>query len=250
MFDIQPHRFDFYLKRLALVEHRIFSHASRFERPKLNQQNKQITTVYNIHSILGREKAIWVYGILTQKEDTHYYLEDSTQSIKVNFSECVYADPEAFFTENCVLLVKGTYSSGEFMVLTVQHPPLNMNKSLNFKLKEADYFGAYNLISNQTKVIQQSEWSSEDMSLVLLNQVEFDNPKSIKALEKLCEGLEAMRPRIVVVTGRIFTEHASENDSFDRFKSYVEQLGNICKDKKNLLELTEWVFVPSIDDPG
>jgi hypothetical protein len=69
-------------------------------------------------------------------------------------------------------------------------------------------------------------------------------------LEKLCEGLEAMRPRIVVVTGRIFTEHASENDSFDRFKSYVEQLGNICKDKKNLLELTEWVFVPSVDDPG
>jgi DNA polymerase epsilon subunit 2 len=111
MFEIQPARFDFYKIRLSLVEERIFSHVSKFQRPKLQQETKQagITTVFNIHSVLGREKAIWVFGILTQKEDTHYYIEDNTYSIKVNFAGCEYADPEAFFTENCVLMFKGYY---------------------------------------------------------------------------------------------------------------------------------------------
>jgi len=59
-----------------------------------------------------------------------------------------------------------------------------------------------------------------------------------------------MRPRMIVVTGRFFSERASENENFDKFKSYIEQLGTVCKNQKNLQETTEWVFVPAIEDPG
>jgi hypothetical protein len=49
-------------------------------------------------------RSIWVLGLLTQREDANYYLEDSTLSVRVSFSELKYADPDSYFTENCVLM--------------------------------------------------------------------------------------------------------------------------------------------------
>jgi hypothetical protein len=48
-----------------------------YDRPKLYDiKHPSITTVYNLHSILGKKNRLTVLGILTTKEDTHYYLED------------------------------------------------------------------------------------------------------------------------------------------------------------------------------
>ena len=108
IFDVQEARGEFYEMRLALVEDRVFSHSGVYERPKLYEaQNKAdggTETVYSLHSIVGKKHRMLVLGFLTQKEDTHYYLEDSTSSIKVTFDKLEYVDPDAFFTESCVLL--------------------------------------------------------------------------------------------------------------------------------------------------
>lgn len=32
------------------------------------------------------------------------YLEDSTFAVRLDFSELEYADPDSFFTENCIVL--------------------------------------------------------------------------------------------------------------------------------------------------
>ncbi len=105
IFNITTSMFDYFEQRLALVEERIFSHVEEFDRPKLSgQTDSNMTTVYSLHSIVGKSRQLWVFGILTQKEDTHYYLEDSTSTVKVVFTDLEYADPDAFFTENCVLL--------------------------------------------------------------------------------------------------------------------------------------------------
>jgi hypothetical protein len=61
------------------------------------------------HSIVGSTSRIWVYGVIVQKEDTFFYLEDSTFVIKLSFTELEYVDPDAFFTENCIVLVQGYY---------------------------------------------------------------------------------------------------------------------------------------------
>jgi len=96
---------------------RIFSHTQTFARGKLvtgggNQQEKGgITTINNIHSIIGSQTRKWVYGVLTQKEDTHMYLEDSTFAVKLDFSELEYADPDSFFTENCIVLCQGYFKA-------------------------------------------------------------------------------------------------------------------------------------------
>lgn len=105
-----------------------------------------------------------------------------------------------------------------------------MNKSLHYKLRDSDYFGAYTKVasSHQLQSVHAPLVFTEnpsDLSLVFLNQIELDNPKSLRALEKLLDGLEAMRPRMIIVTGRLYTERACENENFDKFKGYVEQLG-------------------------
>ena len=94
------------------MEQTVFSHSDIFVRPKLldsRAQNTDLTRIYNIHAIVGQPERIYVLGILTQREDTHYYLEDSTYSIRLSFSDLQYADPDCFFTENQVLLCKGNY---------------------------------------------------------------------------------------------------------------------------------------------
>jgi len=97
--------------RLALAAERIFSHVNTYQQPKLHTNNasgtNDLITVYNLHSCAGRDKPIWVYGILTKKQDERYYLEDTTASIKLDFSDLEYCDSEAYFTENCVLLCYG-----------------------------------------------------------------------------------------------------------------------------------------------
>lgn len=71
-------------------------------------------------------------------------------------------------------------------------------------------------------------------------------------MRRLLEGLEAMCPEMIVVCGRLFTERASETESTEQFKSYVEALASMIRDLGcvNLRDHTHWVFVPSIDDAG
>ena len=82
-----------------------------FVKPKLGnsrvEQNQDLTKVHNVHAIVGQAAPIYVLGILTQREDTHYYLEDGTHSIRLAFTDLLYADSDSFFTENMVLMCKG-----------------------------------------------------------------------------------------------------------------------------------------------
>lgn len=83
------------------------------------------------------------------------YLEDITYAVKLDFSELEYADPDAFFTENCIVLCHGYFKPNQSMAVTrMEHPPMHFNKNLRFKLHEQDYFGAYSklLFSTQKKL--------------------------------------------------------------------------------------------------
>ena len=97
-----------------MAEDRVFSHNDKYTRPKLeDKDNKNIDTgltkVYNISSIIGSTQNKWVLGILHQREDGEYYLEDARHSVKLSFSELEYADPEVFFTESSILMCCGIY---------------------------------------------------------------------------------------------------------------------------------------------
>lgn len=71
---------NYFAHKLSQAEERIFSHVDIYQRAKLKQNPKDshLTTVYNINSVLGSNQLKWVLGILSQKEDGLYYLEDGT----------------------------------------------------------------------------------------------------------------------------------------------------------------------------
>ena len=87
---------------------------------------------------------------------------------------------------------------------------------------------------------------------MVINQMELDQPKNMQALEKLLSGIEAMKPKMVVCIGPFFSEQVLESETFDDFKKYFEQLGQIVKEKMlvHLRDEAEWIFVPSGSDPG
>jgi len=99
-------------------------------RPKMakSEQDKLLTTVYNVHSTLGSNERKIVLGILCQKEDGYFYFEDSTYTVKVSFAELEWVEPDAFFTEMCVIMAEGKYENDMFYLLRVKHPPLHANK--------------------------------------------------------------------------------------------------------------------------
>lgn len=127
------------------MEERIFSHTDKFQKPKLTStvDSNSLTTVYNVNSVIGSHSSKWVLGILTQKEDANYYLEDGDMTVRVAFQDLEWVDPDSFFTESCVVLCCGTYRDDMFKLTHIMHPPLHAKKSFKFKLNEHDYFGAY-----------------------------------------------------------------------------------------------------------
>lgn len=102
-----------------------------------------LTVINNVHSLIGSNLRMWVIGIICQREDGQYYIEDSTYTVKLSFSDIEYVQPDAFFTENCIILANGRFENGIFYVMRVMHPPLHKNKSLKYAINEQDYFGSY-----------------------------------------------------------------------------------------------------------
>ena len=97
--NVNETRVDYYAQRLLQAEERIFSHVDKYAKAKLQNDSKTHTIIYNCHSILGATDKKWVLGLLSQKEDSNYYIEDSTYVIRISFAELEYVEPDAFFTE-------------------------------------------------------------------------------------------------------------------------------------------------------
>lgn len=189
--------------------------------------------------------------------------------MRINFAQLEYADPDCFFTENQLVLCNGTYKDDMFWLKMIEQPPLHANPALTFKLHKNDHFGAYSLLreilTRQTRqdldlrkltkfVVHDQEGneieqSEEDQSIVVLSEIHLDKARQFGAIEKLLEGLEMMQPRIVVMIGALFSD---KNVSTATLQGYLENFGDIIRQNNyvNLREHTEWIFIPSQQDPG
>jgi DNA polymerase epsilon subunit 2 len=71
--------------------------------------DSEVRILSKLNALPGSTEPRWVVGLLTMLEDGHYYIEDSTLCCKLNFSELEFVEPDAFFSENCVVIAEGTY---------------------------------------------------------------------------------------------------------------------------------------------
>lgn len=151
------------------------------------------------------------------------------------------------------------------MLHRIMHPPLLANKALKFKINEQDYFGSYlkmsenieNVFNKQNertalalKIHQELE--SLDQKIVVINQPDLDQAKHMQAMKTMLIGLDGMRPEVIVMIGNFISSQNSEMQTYDKFKSYFDEIVAIIKENELncLRELTQWVFMPSLSDPG
>ncbi|TNV81490.1 hypothetical protein FGO68_gene12645 [Halteria grandinella] len=273
-FDVVDAHSEYYNLRLALAEERIFSHVSKFMRAKLGSSNQthsdggaRAQTVFSVNSILGSLHAKWVLGLLHQKEDGQYYLEDSKLSVRISFANLEQADASVFYTEGMLVMCRGLHSDDVFYIHSLRMPPLHARKSFIFKLNEADYFGAYTKqrqimsqpVEPQAGNLQFSKKRDEgglppcEKSIAVVSQLELDQASTQRAMVKLLEGLESMRPEIIVLVGDFLSTRISEKLPYDAFRQHFDTISQIVKDNdlKCLKEQTHWILLPSCDnDPG
>jgi hypothetical protein len=57
---------------------------------KSAQDSNGLTVINNVHSLIGSIQRMWVIGIICQREDGQYYIEDSTYTVKLSFSDLEY----------------------------------------------------------------------------------------------------------------------------------------------------------------
>lgn len=56
---------EYYLKRLAMAEERVFSNVNMYQRAKLTDKaNNDLITIHNVHSIIGSTREKWILGLL------------------------------------------------------------------------------------------------------------------------------------------------------------------------------------------
>ena len=264
--DVNDTRMEYFAQRLAQAEDRIFSHVDMYQRAKLVEKKNQtsIKTVYNVHAVLGSPDRKWVLGLISQKEDGHYYLEDGTYSVQVTFSELEWVEQDAFFTEMCIIMAEGHFDNGMFYVHNVMHPPLHANKSFKFHLNEQDYFGSYtrmtenmmfkNKYAGQTLNELPKQLVEREMEpcVVIINQAQIDKAKHFKTFEEIFTGLEQLCPEIIVLIGDFTSPENNEVDQFEKLKQNFEQIGGIIRSNnlECLRESTQWIIMPSTQDAG
>lgn len=76
--------------------------------------------------------------------------------------------------------------------------------------------------------------------------------RHLESLETLFQGLESMCPEVIVLMGDYISQENNEDESFEKFKSYFEQLGGVIRNGEFscLRDRTQWVLMPSTNDPG
>ena len=72
--------------RYYLVEERIF--ASNLFTRILKGKSDNRTEILTVNNLIGIEGAVFLFGMLVQKEEGNYYLEDLTASVQIKLADC------------------------------------------------------------------------------------------------------------------------------------------------------------------
>ena len=109
--------------RLHLLEERL-KRNKLFKPPALSHgvASKEHIVLTHLDALLGRKGPRVVLGLLTEREEGQYHLEDTHSSVPLDLSQA--ETHRGFFTRNSAVVMEGEVQpSGDFLVATVGLPP-------------------------------------------------------------------------------------------------------------------------------
>jgi len=224
----------------AAAEAKSFMYRQRFSviQDRILKNPDYSFELSTIDSLVGSSGEKIVLGMLSKIDGENWYLEDLNSSVKLVISEI--DKNTGFYCEGCVVLVQGVLVDTLFYVSCFIMPSLAKNPE--------SFFGdqAYIEKHKGTDQVWELEWP-EASFIVVLSNVHLNEPRVLRHLEKLFEGLEHMQQILFVLMGNFCSE--SEVNPYS-YKDMFTSLVNTIENYESLKENAQWVFVPGPKDPG
>ncbi|CCG84123.1 protein of unknown function [Taphrina deformans PYCC 5710] len=238
-------------ERYHALKARILRHES-FQAPSFQNQTGQFHKLTSIKNLLGRQgKSFMLFGLLITGVDSKYYLEDSDDSVELDFGEATCGG--GWFCPGCFVLVDGTYTEDEtFLVSVMGQPPPEPREQTREIYSGVDFLGT-GIERSQERHLARAEQSYKDARIVFCADCHLDDPRSVKAVKSMLASYEFQNtgslPLAIVMLGNFVSHAHHTNGSSTEYKGYWDNLAAVLQEFPKLCEYTRFVFVPGSNDP-
>ncbi|CAN1266691.1 DNA polymerase epsilon subunit B [Linum perenne] len=205
-----------------------------------------------IQSLVGKMGTKWVMGLISQLEDGHFFLEDLTASVEIDFSK--YKITTGFISENTIVVAEGEMLvDGIFQVKSCGFPPLEDREKSLKALGGHDFFGGGTLSKEEALRLADLEKRAVNDMFVVLYDIWLDDEEVMKKLETVLDGFESQEvvPSLFVFMGNFCSLPC--NLSFHSMKTLRVQfgkLGQMISAHTRLKDQSRFLFIPGPDDAG
>lgn len=280
--------------RYAVVELRL-SRNSNFRQPTFSSLHSltgsiksSAVTITAIKNLLGRHGQRFVlFGLLTKNEAGSYSLEDDSDKIELDVSQCIPTEG-SHYCPGFFVIVEGIYSnSNKFYCSTIGHPPLERRDVTLDAYGNIDFLGVHassnldqpnlkNLISSVNGVTRINKALKKNLQLlerelhhhkliVLGHDCDLQDTKKLEALKRLFQKLttdlqdDQEFPFCIVFSGPFssepftaspyFSSTMSASSSSTQYKQSFDSLASLLEKFPLLCSKVTMIFVPGDKDP-
>ncbi|KAF9999128.1 DNA-directed DNA polymerase epsilon, subunit B, partial [Entomortierella chlamydospora] len=190
-----------------------------------------------------------MFGMLVKNSVGRFCLEDADDRVELEFNNC--KNTAGLFTENCFVLVEGTYTDdNNILVDTIGLPPPELREETKKVFGNIDFLGApREMRSDEQLCVIASEY--EDISFVILSDLWLDQPKTFATLRTIFEGYSnSSLPLAFIMCGSFKSEPFLFNGlESGHYRDGFNTLAELIAEFPLMASSSYFVFVPGPNDP-
>lgn len=207
-----------------------------------------LRTVEHLISGSGSPDKIVALGMLIQRSEGKFYLEDLSGSVELDLSQCRYHS--GLFVETCVVLAEGHYEDLVFHVSGIGLPPVESATDTRSYFGKVNFFGGpSNVCAKASVKLQAMLQEQKDAMFVFVSEVYLDDQRVLDKMEAMFAGYSKAPPTAFVLLGNFLAApHGPLKNQ--KLKEGFKSLGDIIVKFPGLLEQSQFIFVPGPLDPG
>ena len=229
------------------LHHELFT-PSTLGQPANTAAKFILRSVEHMLSSSGLPDKTVALGMLTQRCEGKFHLEDPTGSVELDLSQCAYHS--GLFVESCIVLAEGRYEDLVFHVSGIGLPPVETAADTRAYFGNVNFFGGpSNVCAKASVKLQAALLEQKDAMFIFVSEVYLDDQRVLEKLEAMFTGYSDAPPTAFVLMGNfISTPHGPMRNQ--NLREGFKSLGDIIVKFPTLLEKSQFVFVPGPLDPG
>ena len=241
--------------RLELIRQRLERNKD-FAAPTLNtsasSRDKAYVELSTLDSLVGITGHRNLLGMITQRDEGHYWLEDLNGSVRMDLSNCKKISG-GLFTEGCVVVASGTVHEDVFYVEAMGFPPPEDRMKTLQNMQTLDITRLTGYSPQEETEMLKMEQAAEDAQFVVFSDVHLDNPTVMQKLKAVFLGYETFgaRPELFIFMGNFTSRPFGQGkDDGAWYRSLFDELGDLIASFDSFKRYSKFVFVPGPTDPG